>query len=153
VNWDAEAARDRLQQFVIETFGAQDAIGVGDETGLLKKGEHSGGVPRQYSGAAGKIENCQVATVLSYASRAGHVFLDRRLSLPQEEWCWQWMRRAKAKVPKEVHFQTKPEQAIAMLEHGWRAGRTDAVGEQETRSMEMHHGCGKRCRSTGSGMC
>jgi SRSO17 transposase len=122
VNRDAEAARDRLQQFVIETFGDEEGIGVVDETGFLKKGEHSVGVQRQYCGAAGKIENCQVATVLSYASKAGHVFLDRQLYLPQEEWCWNRMRRAKAKVPNEVRFQTKPEQAIAMLKHAWEQG-------------------------------
>ena len=121
VSWDAEATRDRLQQFVIETFGEEEAIGVVDEAGFLKKGEHSVGVQRQYCGAAGKVENCQVATVLSYASKAGHVFLDRRLYLPQE-WYWDRTRRAKAKVPKAVQFPTKPEQALAMLEHAWEQG-------------------------------
>jgi SRSO17 transposase len=105
VNWDAEAARDRLQQFVIETFGEEEGIGVVDETGFLKKGEHSVGVQRQYCEAAGKIENCQVATVLSYASPAGHVFLDRRLYLPQEKWCWNRARRAKATCPGRSAFK------------------------------------------------
>ena len=121
VSWDADAARDILEQFVSETFGDPEAIGVVDETGFIKQGERSVGVKRQYSGTAGKVENCQVATVLTYATPKGHVFLDRRLYMP-EEWCNDPERRARAKVPKEVSFQTKPQQAIAMLEHAWRLG-------------------------------
>jgi SRSO17 transposase len=121
VPWDAEAARDRLQQFVIETFGDDEGIGVVDETSFLKKGTHSVGVARQYLGAAGKLENGQVATVLSYAAKGAHVFLDRRLYLP-EEWAWDKERRAQARVPEEVRFATKPEQAIAMLVHAWEQG-------------------------------
>src|SRR2546430_5893902 len=82
VPWDADAARDRLQRFVIETVGDDEGIGVVDETSFLKKGTHSGGVARQYLGAAGKLENGQVATVLSYAAKGAHVFLDRELYLP-----------------------------------------------------------------------
>lgn len=121
VAWDADAARDRLQQFVIETFGDEEGIGVVDETSFLKKGTHSVGVARQYLGAAGKLENGQVATVLSYAAKGAHVFLDRRLYLP-EEWACNQERRAQARVPEEVRFETKPEQAIAMLVHAWERG-------------------------------
>jgi SRSO17 transposase len=121
VPWDADAARDRLQRFVIETFGDNEGIGVVDETSFLKKGTHSVGVARQYLGAAGKLENGQVATVLSYAAQGAHVFLDRRLYLP-EEWVWNRQRRAEARVPQEVRFETKPEQAIAMLMHAWEQG-------------------------------
>jgi SRSO17 transposase len=121
VPWNADVARDRLQEFVIETFGDAEAIGVVDETSFLKKGEHSVGVARQWCGAVGKLDNCQVATVLSYATKRGHVFLDRRLYLP-EEWAWNEKRRACARVPEEVPFETKPEQAIAMLEHAWEQG-------------------------------
>lgn len=121
VPWDADAARDRLQRFVIETFGDDEGIGVVDETSFLKKGTHSVGVARQYLGAAGKLENGQVATVLSYGAKGAHVFLDRRLYLP-EEWVWNRQRRAEARVPQEVRFETKPEQAIAMLMHAWEQG-------------------------------
>jgi SRSO17 transposase len=121
VPWDADAARDRLQRFVIETFGDDEGIGVVDETSFLKKGTHSAGVARQYLGAAGKLENGQVATVLSYAAKGAHVFLDRRLYLP-EEWVWNRQRRAQARVPQEVRFETKPEQAMAMLMHAWEQG-------------------------------
>lgn len=122
VPWDAEAARDRLQQFVIETIGSQEGIGVVDETSFLKKGTHSVGVARQYLGAAGKLENGQVATVLSYASRGEHVFLDRRLYLPEEEWVWDRARRREAHIPQDVRFETKPEQARVMLLHAWEQG-------------------------------
>ena len=74
VPWDADAARDRLQRFVIERFGDDEGIGVVDETSFLKKGTHSVGVARQSLGAAGKLENGQVATVLSYAAQGAHVF-------------------------------------------------------------------------------
>ncbi len=121
VPWDADAARDRLQQFVIEIFGDPEGIGVVDETGFLKKGKRSVGVARQYTGTAGKRENSQVATVLSYATKDAHVFLDRRLYLP-EDWASDRTRRAEARVPEEVRFETKPEQAMAMLVHAWEQG-------------------------------
>jgi SRSO17 transposase len=121
VDWEADVARDILQQFVIKRFGDEDGIGVVDETGFIKKGARSVGVQRQYSGTAGRIENCQMGTFLSYASPAGHVFLDRRLYLPQE-WCDDPERRAQAKVPRDVVFQTKPAQAIAMLQQAWAHG-------------------------------
>jgi SRSO17 transposase len=121
VEWDADAARDDLQQYVIESLGDDDGIGIVDETGFVKQGDKSVGVKRQYSGTAGKVENCQVATVLSYATVKGHTFLDRCLYLPKE-WCNDPERRARAKVPQAVAFQTKPEQAISMLEHAWQQG-------------------------------
>jgi len=120
--WSADAARDRLRQFVVEVFGEEDAIGVVDESGFIKKGKHSVGVKRQYSGTAGKVENCQIGTFLSYATTKGHAFLDRRLYLPEGEWCNDLERRKHAKVPDNVIFQTKPKQAMEMLEDAWQAG-------------------------------
>jgi len=120
-HWQADAARDVLQQYVIEVFGDEEGIGVVDETGFIKKGKRSVGVKRQYSGTAGKVENCQIGTFLSYATAKGHVFLDRCLYLP-EEWCDDAERRVQAKVPEEAVFQTKPRQALVMLEHAWEQG-------------------------------
>ena len=117
-HWDAEAARDLLQQYITEVFGDEEGIGVVDESGFIKKGTRSAGVKRQYSGTAGKVENCQIGTFLSYATVKGHVFLDRCLYLP-EEWCDDPERRTGAKIPEAVVFQTKPQQARAMLEHAW----------------------------------
>lgn len=121
VPWDAEAARDRLEQFVSERFSDPKWIGVRDETGIPKKGTRSVGVAKHYCGAVGKLENYQVATLLTYASAHGHVFLDRRLYLP-EPWCRDRERRRRAPVPETVRFQTKPEQARAMLEQAWALG-------------------------------
>lgn len=102
-------------------FAEEDGIGVVDETGFLKKGQHSVGVKRQYSGTAGKIENCPVGTFLSYVSSRGQVLLDRRLYLP-EEGANDPERRARAKVPAGVVFQTKPEQAGERLAPAWEQG-------------------------------
>lgn len=119
--WDADRARDILQGFIIDEFGDPDGIGVVDETGFLKKGTCSVGVKRQYSGTAGKVENCQIGTFLGYATCYGRAFLDRRLYLP-EEWSQDEQRRKKAKVPEEVTFKTKPEQAEEMLLDAWAQG-------------------------------
>jgi SRSO17 transposase len=92
-----------------------------DETGFLKKGEKSAGVQRQYSGTAGKTENCQLGVFLTYATTHGHAFLDRRLYLP-ENWCADAQRCAEAKIPEDVVFATKPQQALEMLRHAWALG-------------------------------
>ena len=70
--WDADAVRDDLRAYVVEHLGAADGGLIVDETGFLKKGDHSVGVHRQYSGTAGRIENCQVGVFPAYASRHGH---------------------------------------------------------------------------------
>jgi SRSO17 transposase len=90
--WDADDLRDVIRTYAIEALGDADGVLVIDETGFLKKGEHSVGVARQYSGTAGRIENCQVAVFLSYASRFGHTLIDRRLYLP-EGWAEDTERR------------------------------------------------------------
>src|SRR5258708_26687521 len=101
VPWDADAARDRLQQFVIETFGDPQGIGVVDETGFLKKGKKSVGVARQYTGTGGKREDSQGATGLSYATKDAHVFLGRERYLP-EAVAWDPTRRTEAHRPGEA---------------------------------------------------
>src|SRR3990172_5467172 len=121
VDWDADAARDILEAFVVEVFGHPDGIGVLDETGFLKKGIHSVGVQRQYSGTAGKIEHCQIGVFLTYSAPTGHVFFYPRLYLPKG-WCQDTTRRTTAQVPADVVFQTKPAQGITMLEHAWAKG-------------------------------
>lgn len=81
--WEADRLRDAVRDYAIEALGDPEGVLVVDETGFLKKGEHSVGVARQYSGTAGRIENCQTAVFLSYASRYGHTLIDRRLYLPE----------------------------------------------------------------------
>ena len=119
--WDADAVRDELIRFVAESFGDADGIFVMDETGFLKKGSKSVGVQRQYTGTAGKTENCQVGVFLTYVGPQGHAFLDRRLYLPHS-WAEDRTRRAEAAVPEAVTFQTKPALAWAMLEHARALG-------------------------------
>ncbi len=119
--WDAEAVRDDLRAYVVERLGDPRAVLVVDETGFLKKGTKSVGVQRQYSGTAGRIENCQVGVFLAYAAPGGHAFLDRALYLPAA-WADDPARRAAAGVPAAVAFRTKPELARAMLERALEAG-------------------------------
>ena len=92
-----------------------------DETGFLNKGARSAGVQRQYSGTAGRIENCQVGVFLAYASRYGRTLIDRALYLP-ESWCADQARRAGAGIPDEVGCATKPKLGLAMLERAHAAG-------------------------------
>src|SRR3954467_7362903 len=104
--WDADAVRDDLQDYVVEHLGDVQAVLVLDETGFVKKGTRSVGVKRQYSGTAGRVENCQIGVFLAYATAAGHCFIDRALYLPKE-WAADAERRAEAGVPKEQEFATK----------------------------------------------
>jgi SRSO17 transposase len=112
--WDADAVRDDLRAYVVEHLGDPAAVLVLDETGFLKKGTKSVGVARQYSGTAGRIENCQIGVFLGYASRHGHAVIDRALYLPKA-WAEDAVRREAAGVPPEVGFATKGELAKAML--------------------------------------
>ena len=118
--WDAEAVRDDLRSYVVEHLGAAEAVLVVDETGFLKKGTHSVGVQRQYSGTAGRIENCQIGVFLAYVSDAGRVFIDRELYLPRS-WTDDPERCKAAGVPKERAFATKPELARGMLTRAMEA--------------------------------
>jgi SRSO17 transposase len=120
-DWDADAVRDDLRAYVIEHLGDDAAVLVVDETGFVKKGTRSAGVARQYSGTAGRIENCQVGVFLAYATRAGRTFLDRELYLPRA-WIDDRERRAAAGVEPEVAFATKPELALTMLTRALDAG-------------------------------
>lgn len=120
-HWDADLVRDDLREYVLEHFWDPEAVLVIDETGFLKKGTKSVGVQRQYTGTAGKRENCQIGVFLCYASKRGAAFVDRALYLPKS-WAGDAERREQAGVPKEVAFATKPELAKAMLERALEAG-------------------------------
>ena len=83
-HWDADAVRDDLLGYVTASLGHPDGVLIVDETGFLKKGDKSAGVARQYSGTAGRIENCQVGVFLGYTTPKGRALLDRELYLPKE---------------------------------------------------------------------
>lgn len=113
-DWDADAVRDALRQYVHDYLRDSNAILVIDETGFLKKGTHSAGVARQYSGTAGRIENCQIGVFLAYVSAHGHTLLDRELYLPND-WIADRERCQRAAIPEARTFATKPQLARQML--------------------------------------
>ncbi|MCA1612654.1 MAG: IS701 family transposase [Acidobacteria bacterium] len=119
--WSADEVRDDLRSYVVEHLGSEDAVLVVDETGFLKKGTKSAGVQRQYSGTAGRIENCQVGVFLAYATSEGRTFIDRELYLPKE-WAGNVGRRVEAGVPDGVEFATKPRLARRMIARAMAAG-------------------------------
>jgi SRSO17 transposase len=112
--WDADALRDIVREYALETLADEDAVLVIDETGFLKQGKTSCGVARQYTGSAGKITNCQIGVFASYVSRHGHGFIDRALYLPKN-WTDDPTRLKAAHVPDDVGFATKPQIARRMI--------------------------------------
>jgi SRSO17 transposase len=119
--WDTDAVAGELRAFVVDHLGAADGILVVDETGDLKKGTHTVGVQRQYTGTAGRIENAQVGVYLGYATRRGHALIDRKLYLPRS-WTGDPDRCAAAGVPAEVGFATKPALATTLIIQALDAG-------------------------------
>jgi SRSO17 transposase len=119
--WDADAVRNELRTDVIEHLGDPKAVLVIDETGFLKKGRHSAGVARQYSGTAGRIENCQIGVFLAYASQHGQVLLDRELYLPAE-WTNDPARCQQAGIPQDRRLMTKAKLAQQMLARAFAVG-------------------------------
>jgi SRSO17 transposase len=119
--WDAGAVRDDVRDYVVGHLGSAGAVLVVDETGDVKKGSASAGVQRQYSGTAGRVENCQVAVFLSYASPAGHALIDRELYLPRS-WTADPARCAAAGIPEKTAFATKPGLARRMIGRALDAG-------------------------------
>src|SRR5664280_3683592 len=120
-DWDPDLVRDDLQRYVVAHLGDPGGVLIIDETGFLKKGNKSAGVARQYSGTAGRVENCQIGVFLGYASAAGRTFLDRELYLPKA-WTEDVPRCREAGIGEGVGFATKPELAIAMLTRTLDAG-------------------------------
>ena len=119
--WDADAVRDDLLRWTIEEVGHPSGVLVVDETSFPKQGQESVGVARQYCGALGKVANCQVAVFLGYASPQGYAGVDRALYLP-ERWVADPERRAKAKIPADVPFRTKPQLARDLVARALDAG-------------------------------
>jgi len=119
--WDVEGVQDEVRAAAVDLLGHPKGILVVDETGFLKKGVKSAGVKRQYSGTAGRVENCQIGVFLGYASRDGYALIDRELYLPAE-WAQDPARRMEAGVPETIAFATKPELARQMLERALEAG-------------------------------
>jgi SRSO17 transposase len=119
--WSADEVRDDVRTYAVKYLGDQDGVLVIDETGFLKKGAKSAGVQRQYSGTAGRVENCQIGVFLAYATRHGRTFLDRELYLPQA-WAEDKKRRGSVGISKGVKFATKLVLARRMIARAQDAG-------------------------------
>lgn len=120
-SWDADGVRDDVREAVVDAIGdGQQGVLILDETGFLKKGTRSAGVARQYSGTAGRIENCQIGVFLAYASPHGRALIDRELYLPKE-WTDDRARCRGAGVPDSEQFATKPVRGRRMLERALEA--------------------------------
>ncbi|HOW73269.1 MAG TPA: IS701 family transposase [Phycisphaerae bacterium] len=122
-SWDADQVRDELIRYAADHLVSPGDRGVLiiDETGFLKKGTKSVGVQRQYSGTAGRIENCQIGVFLALSTSRGRALVDRALYLPKA-WCSDAPRREEAGVPEGMTFATKPQLAVKMLDHAFAAG-------------------------------
>jgi SRSO17 transposase len=119
--WDVDGVRDDVRAYAVEHLGDPDGVLVVDETGFLKKGVKSAGVQRQYSGAAGRIENCQLGVFCAYTSVKGRTLIDRELYLPKS-WTEDRNRCTEANIPDNVEFATKATLAKAMLARALDAG-------------------------------
>ena len=114
-HWDADALRDIVRDYAVETLADPEAVLVIDETGFLKQGHASCGVARQYTGSAGKITNCQIGVFASYVSQHGHAFINRA---PTPENYTVALPDALPILaePEAVEFATKPAIARSMIE-------------------------------------
>lgn len=119
-SWSVVGVREETRRYVREELGSAILARIVDESGFLKKGEKSAGVARQYSGTAGRVENCQVGVFLAYTTASECAYVDAELYLP-ESWTRDQARCREAGIPKDVVFQTKPELARRMLERAQEA--------------------------------
>jgi len=120
-SWDSEELRDYNMKVVGEAAGFQGGTLIVDETGFLKQGKKSAGVIRQYSGTAGRIENCQIGVFLAYLSGKDRVLIDRELYIPKE-WSEDKERCIAAGIPKDRIFATKLELAQSMIKRALNQG-------------------------------
>src|SRR6266511_2263260 len=133
--WRTAPLLDRHQALVAQTLGADDGVYLVDESGMLKQGDDSVGVARQYCGSVGKVANCQVGVYLGYASRTGYTLLDAQLFVP-EAWFDEVhaAKRAQTGMPTDLAFLTKPQIDAAAAENTdqspvLREGVADAAAE------------------------
>jgi SRSO17 transposase len=114
--WDDAQMLRTYHRLVNDDMGASEGVVIVDESGFPKKGHDSVGVARQYCGALGKVENCQVGVFAAYASPHGYALVDKRLFMPEPWFTDAYVRRrSNCQVPDDSGFQTKPQLAAAML--------------------------------------
>ena len=149
--WDPDAVRDDLREYVVGTLGDPESVLILDETGFLKKGTKSAGVARQYTGTAGRIENAQVGVFLAYASPHGTALIDRALYLPRE-WADDADRCRAAGIPEGTGFATKIALAKDMLGRALDAGVPSAWVTVNSRVAVDSGKCTRVPLSATSGM-
>src|SRR4028119_54931 len=120
-HWEADALRDLVRDYALETLALPGAVLVIDETGFLKQGQNSCGVGRQYTGSAGKSAKCQLGVFAAYVSDKGCAFIDRQLYLAKD-WINDAIRRQAAHVPDSLCFVTQPEIAAQTIARALAAG-------------------------------
>jgi len=137
--WDNRPVRLVAAKYAIEALSQHEPVTnwVIDDTGFLKQGKHSVGVQRQYTGSAGKTTNCQVGVSLSVATRTAHLPIDFELYLP-ESWIDDPKKRAEAKIPVDVAFETKTSLALKMIERAIFAGLPGEVLLADSGYGECH---------------
>ncbi len=148
-SWDADAVRGDVREYVVEHLHDEEAVLVVDETGDLKKGTHTVGVQRQYTGTAGRIENSQVAVYLVYAGARGHAAVDRELYISRS-WTCDANRCRAAGLGEDTVFATKPELTRTMIERfldaghhvGWVTGDEVYGGNPKLRTALEERGIG-----------
>ena len=140
-DWDVDGVRDDVRDYVVEHLGDRAGVLIVDDTGFLKKGTRSAGVQRQYSGTAGRIENCQIGVFLAYATRRGHALIDRELYLP-ESWTADRDRCRAAGIPDEVEFATKPRLAHGACSNARSTRGCRSPGSPRTRPTGRSSTCG-----------
>lgn len=115
-NWSDEAVRRIAATHALDALTAHEPIEtwIVDDTGMLKQGDASVGVQRQYTGSAGKVTNCQIAVSLTVATAHEHAPIDVQLYMPQS-WTDDEKRRESVRVPTDLTFKTKPQMALEMM--------------------------------------
>lgn len=116
--WDVNRLRDSVCRYTVDFMPQEEGVLSLDETGFLKKGNKSAGVGRQYTGTAGRVENCQVGVFLSYATSQGRALIDRALYIPRD-WFEDKLRCKEAGIPDSIEFKKKPELAQEMLQRAF----------------------------------
>ncbi|AXQ58807.1 IS701 family transposase [Streptomyces albidoflavus] len=114
IDWDADGVLDDVREYVVEHLADPGGVLIVDDTGFLKKGLRSAGVQRQYSGTAGRTENCQVGVFLAYSGQRGRTLIDRALYLPKS-WTDDRVRCRDAGIGDEIEFATKVRLARQMV--------------------------------------
>jgi SRSO17 transposase len=122
--WDHEDVQAEIQAVFADELVPTAAgspigvVGVVDESGFAKKGDHTAGVARQHNGRLGKEDNCQVGVFLVGVTPGGSALLDHQLDLP-ESWCADTractQRREKVHIPETIAFPTKPQIAAGLI--------------------------------------